>query len=266
MTKPIAFMPLSTYPEAISDAAISAAIRVATGFGFDVKVGAFAADMPQVYTPIGDIAFDMSALMDGAQKVSAGESARLSALVAVAGAAIFEYHPHLGPMYAAAPAMARMYDLAVLPWQKGALSAQDMAEAVIFAGGRPVILVPQETAPAPLTHLAVAWNDSAVAARAMNDGLNLLAKGGKVSVLTVGTEPAEALAAALAARGYSASAKAVDSGNQGISTALQDAAAAQGAGLLAMGGFGHSRLRDFVLGGATKGVFGHLTMPVLLSH
>jgi nucleotide-binding universal stress UspA family protein len=51
-----------------------------------------------------------------------------------------------------------------------------------------------------------------------------------------------------------------------ISTALQEAALSEGAKLLAMGGFGHSRLRDFVLGGATKGVLSDLRLPLLLSH
>jgi nucleotide-binding universal stress UspA family protein len=48
--------------------------------------------------------------------------------------------------------------------------------------------------------------------------------------------------------------------------ALQEGALAEGAQLLAMGGFGHSRLRDFVLGGATLGVLSDLRLPALLSH
>lgn len=51
-----------------------------------------------------------------------------------------------------------------------------------------------------------------------------------------------------------------------IAAALQDTALAEGAQLLAMGGFGHSRIRDFILGGATKGVLTDLRMPVLLAH
>ncbi len=51
-----------------------------------------------------------------------------------------------------------------------------------------------------------------------------------------------------------------------IATALQEAALAEGLQLLAMGGFGHSRLHDFILGGATKGVLADLRLPVLLSH
>lgn len=53
---------------------------------------------------------------------------------------------------------------------------------------------------------------------------------------------------------------------RGIAEALQDAARETVANLLAMGGFGHTRIRDFILGGATKGVLSDLQMPVLLSH
>ncbi len=77
---------------------------------------------------------------------------------------------------------------------------------------------------------------------------------------------AQALAASLDLRGYDAKAVDLTLDGRSIATALQDAAIAQGAQLLAMGGFGHSRMRDFILGGATKGVLGDLRLAVLLSH
>jgi nucleotide-binding universal stress UspA family protein len=112
-----------------------------------------------------------------------------------------------------------------------------------------------------------------VAARALADALRLLPDGGRVTVLTVRDEKAlrspgiaEDLAAALARRGHEA--RAVDLTLQGrtVAAALQDAARAEGAQLLAMGGFGHSRLREFILGGATRGVLSDVRLPVLLSH
>jgi len=80
------------------------------------------------------------------------------------------------------------------------------------------------------------------------------------------TDLAGALAAVLQRRGYAATAIHVAVGGRKIADALQDAALAEGAALLAMGGFGHSRLRDFILGGATVGVLRNLTVPTLLSH
>ena len=96
---------------------------------------------------------------------------------------------------------------------------------------------------------------------------------GRITVLTVTDEKAlaeqgiaERLASMLAGRGLDAKPLVVSLDGRTIATALQDAAITSGARLLAMGGFGHSRLRDFVLGGATQEVFTDLRLPVLLSH
>ena len=81
-----------------------------------------------------------------------------------------------------------------------------------------------------------------------------------------GRDLAGVLASWLEKRGFSASALEVTLGQGTISEALQLTALSEGSQLLAMGGFGHSRLRDFILGGATKGLLAQLTLPVLLSH
>lgn len=101
----------------------------------------------------------------------------------------------------------------------------------------------------------------------------LLADDARVTVLTIQDEKqlergdiASALASSLQLRGLDAQAKSVLLNGRPIAEALQASAAEAGADLLVMGGFGHSRIRDFILGGATKGVFRDLRMPVLLSH
>ncbi len=136
-----------------------------------------------------------------------------------------------------------------------------------------MILVPQTAAPETVDHIAIAWDESRVAARALGDALRILPEGGKVSILTVQDEKllnetglAQTLATALHLRGYNATAVDLTPDGRSIATVLQDAALAEGAQLLAMGGFGHSRLRDFILGGATKGVLADLRLAVLLAH
>ncbi len=101
----------------------------------------------------------------------------------------------------------------------------------------------------------------------------LLAEGGRIAVLTVKDEKslirsdlAEALASSLEKRGLKATPRNVPLGQMTIAEALQDSALSEGAQLLAMGGFGHSRIRDFILGGATKGVLTQLRLPTLFSH
>jgi nucleotide-binding universal stress UspA family protein len=161
----------------------------------------------------------------------------------------------------------------VLPWSGETVLAQDMSESVVFGSGRPTILVPSSARPSGLDHIAIAWDESRVAARALGDALSLLPEGGRVSVLTVkdekllgGTDIAGSLASSLDRRGFKAKACNISLGGKNIAEALQDMAITEGAQLLAMGGFGHSRMRDFVLGGATKGVFTKLRLATLLSH
>ena len=103
--------------------------------------------------------------------------------------------------------------------------------------------------------------------------LPLLSADGRISVLTVqdekslsGSGLAQTLAASLALREYSAGSVDINLDSRTIAESLQCAALAEGAQLLVMGGFGHSRLRDFIRGGATKGVFSDLQLAVLLSH
>ena len=103
--------------------------------------------------------------------------------------------------------------------------------------------------------------------------LSLLPEGGRVSVLTVqddkplsGSDIAGVACGSLQVRGFKAKPCSISLGGKTIAEALQEAAMKEGAQLLAMGGFGHSRLRDFVLGGATKGVLTDLRLPALLSH
>ena len=217
-------------------------------------------------------------MVRAAEERSTAECERLKALIAGAAKSkpetqIVSHRSVLGAALATAAIEARYFDLALVPWAAETMAAQDMAQSLVFDSGVPVILVPPSTTPKPVDHVAVAWDESRVAARALGDALRILPAGGKVSVVTVqdekalnGTGLAQTLASSLSLRGYQA--KAVDQTLDGrsIAEALQEAALAEGAQLLAMGGFGHSRLRDFILGGATLGVLADLRLPVLLSH
>ena len=275
MTDRIAYMPLDAYPQAASDSAILSALAVATSLGCKVQAETFAVSIPPVMSPVGGYLLNIEGMAQQAEGRSRIECKRLQALLQAADgrteAAIREVT--IGSALGAASAEARHYDLSVVPSSGERGAAQDMAQSLVFDSGRPVVLVPERAQPGPLLHLAVAWDGSRVAARALNDALALLAPGGRISVLTVKGEkalgpsdPAGTLAAVLGRRGHEATAISLTLDGRAISEVLQDAAVAAGAGLLAMGGFGHSRLRDFVLGGATKGILGDLRLPVLLSH
>jgi nucleotide-binding universal stress UspA family protein len=271
-------MPLATYPEAVADGAVQAAVAFAASLNSALHVTTFMVDLPGMSSGLGDLLIDIPGMVHTVEQKSKADCQRLHTVVrdAASGDREVECESRTvawGAMLDVAATQARYYDLTLLPWSAETVSAQDLAQAVVFGSGRPAVLVPPSSAPAALDHLAIAWDGSRVAARALGDALPLLAEGGRISVLTIHgekqlqrTDLAGTLAAALQLRGFSATPVEVPVGKGGVAEALQDAAVSSGARLLAMGGYGHSRLRDFVLGGATKGVLTQLRLPVLLSH
>lgn len=278
MPNRIAYLPLNTYPEAAPDPAILAAVGFATSLGCGLHVSTFAVEIPQTSSAISGFLIDVEGLARATEKRSKAECGRLQALIKGAtrpelNLSIGNHTVVLGAALGAAAAEARTFDLALLPWSAETLSAQDMAQSLVFGAGVPVILVPPSTAAGTVSHIAIAWDGSRVAARALCDALPLLAAGGRVTVVTVqgekplsGSNIAQILTASLERRGYSATAIDITLDGRTIAKALQDTALSEGVQLLAMGGFGHSRLRDFILGGTTTGVFSDLRLAVLLSH
>lgn len=274
----IAYLPLDGQDDSVIDPAVLAAMAVGAAFGCKLHVTNFAVDVPPVASPLGGFLINIEGMARAAEERARAECQRRKAViegsptadhvVAVTIRAIT-----MGGAMGAAAIEARHFDLSLVPVPADGAGPQDMAQALVFDSGLPVILVPETAKAAPLNHIAIAWDGSRVAARALNDALHLLAPGGHVTVLTVYGEKALAtedlagnLAATLRLRGYDAKAANIALDGRPIGEALQAGAREAGAGLLAMGGFGHSRFRDFVLGGATLGILSHLRMPVLLSH
>lgn len=274
-----AYMPLTSYPEAVDDEAIKTAVGFAASLDCALKVTAFSVDIPRMSSGVGDFLINIPGLVQGAEERSKAQTLRLKDLVRQVAPSGLEVHcasrqVPLGALSERAVTEARYFDLTLLPWSADTGGVQDLAQAIVFGSGRPTVLIPQSTQPAAsLKHIAIAWDASRVAARALGDALPLLAEGGRISVLTVrdekplnGPDVAAELAKSLETRGFIAAPVDIELGKMSISEALQETALSHGAQLLAMGGYGHSRLRDFILGGATKGVLTRLRLPVLLSH
>ncbi len=278
MPNRIAYMPLNTYPEAAPDPAVLAAVNFAASLGCGLHVATFSVDIPKTVSPIGGLLINVEAMAGAAEDRSKAECERLQALIKKASRPELDLSftmrkVVLGAALQAATTEARLFDLVLLPWSTETRSAQDMSQAIVFDAGVPTILVPPSTQAGTVDHIAIAWDESRVAARALCDALPLLSAGGRVSVVTVegekslsGAGLAQTLAASLERRGYAAKAVNITLKGRSIAEALQDTALSEGAQLMAMGGFGHSRLRDFILGGATLGVFSDLRLAVLLSH
>jgi nucleotide-binding universal stress UspA family protein len=171
------------------------------------------------------------------------------------------------------PRRARVSDLVVFGCAQDDASPDRAAvlEATLFGAGRPLLLVPSEPPAAIGERVAIAWNDGAEAARAIAGALPFLDRAKAVSVLTAGTrriapEVGQDLVGYLQWRGIAAECEQVASTEGPVAEALLQAAAGIGADLLVMGGYGRTRLSELVLGGVTRYVLSHLTMPVLMAH
>jgi len=175
--------------------------------------------------------------------------------------------------------MARHADLCVVGQpgdEAGDVEPWQLAEAAFMDSGRPALIVPFIGAgPDPPRRILVAWNGSREAARAVHDALPFLQSAEQTTVLIVdpqnlgsqvGDQPGADLAAHLARHGVWIEVKAVSGGGLAAGDAILAQAADDSADLLVMGGYGHSRLREFVFGGATRQLLAQMTLPVLLSH
>ncbi len=172
---------------------------------------------------------------------------------------------------------ARYADLAVVgqrsPDELAMSPNTNVPEHVVLGAGRPTLVVPYIGGRATIgQRILVAWNGSREAARAVNDALPLLERAGRVVVLAVdpkkaaGRIPGADIAAHLARHGVRAEATQTPSGGIGIGDALLSRAADIDCDLIVMGAYGHSRVREFVLGGATRHILDHMTVPVLMAH
>ena len=143
-------------------------------------------------------------------------------------------------------------------------------EAALLDTGRP-LLIP---GPAPMTPetIAIAWKSTREAAHAVTAASPFLAKAKRIVILTVpedGRTDREAgtrLFATLHRHNPATEARHLQPGPRGAAETLLAAAAEIGAGLLVMGGYGHSRMRELIFGGVTEHVLRTAALPVLMAH
>jgi nucleotide-binding universal stress UspA family protein len=197
----------------------------------------------------------------------------LGAGQAAAGGTSAAWREAVGQVSAIVPQRARLNDLVVLG-QSGRVADKphsDTLDETVVHGGRPVLLAPARALGPVGEVVAIAWNASPEAARAVSGALPFLVEARAVHILSVGKEEEALSDAELAAylgwHGIAAAAHHVQP-VKGVNTgeALLASARDQGADLLVMGGYGHAPWREMIFGGATAQIVGTSRLPVLLSH
>ena len=181
---------------------------------------------------------------------------------------------------------ARVADLAVVGHDLS--SAEDMpddysfAERILFASGRPLLLVPPRAADIraadrPITlgrRIALAWNGSRPAARALADAIALIERAEHVTVLTAEANPPDprvtssidAVVEHLRLHAAAVETRTLRVPHRDVADALQSEALAVGADLLVAGAYGHARIWEKMLGGVTRDLLRDLRLPMLMSH
>lgn len=164
----------------------------------------------------------------------------------------------------------RFYDLVVLAGEDGI----DDLGSLILNAGRPVLVAPRQAPENLAPTIAIAWKETAESARAIVAALPLLAKADRILVLSVEDgrgsaatmESAERVAQQLRWHGLNTEAIYVNPGDRTVGEEIVKSAHDNKADLIVSGGYGHSRLRELVLGGVTRDLLHESPVPVLFFH
>lgn len=169
--------------------------------------------------------------------------------------------------------LSRLYDMTIVLQPEASSASYDnhIPQQILFNSGGPMLMVPYiHKGPLDAHHVGIAWDGSRLAARAVRDAMSFLIGAKAVTVIAVNEEASEAssdqLVGHLARRGIPARVQRLSAERANVQSAILSIAAESNMGLLVMGGYGHSRLQERILGGVTRGMFDSMTVPALMSH
>ena len=167
----------------------------------------------------------------------------------------------------------RIYDIVAVgrPVKDAALPSPITLEAALLDTGRPILVAPPVAGDSFGKSIAIAWEGSPEAARAIADAIPLLEKAEKVTVLSakaaqVSPIDADDLRRRLAWHGVACEIQGFEAAASELGAAFLEQSAKAGADLLIKGAYSQSRLRQLILGGRTRHILAHAEIPVLLSH
>lgn len=261
---------------------LAAGIRLAKAFS-GTLVGTYLDNAPEITPSIA--AFVPEDIIAARLSESAAEQKAAETVfrdtAAAAGLTAIEWRAPAGPPLDAAVAHGRCADLVVVGKPDSAAAevsfAAQLVAAMLLETGRPLLVVPPVGAQSIGSNVLVAWDGGREATRALADALPFLVRARRVTVLSVDPSASargadalarERLAANLQRHGVTARFDHHDLGRVDIEVGewLLSRAADISSDLLVMGGYGRSRLRERVLGGATRALLSAMTLPVLMAH
>lgn len=267
---------------------LRAAFDVAKAFGSHVAGVYVRPDPSEVLPYLGEgisagvIQEIMDASREASNRAAATARATMDQAAKVAGAPVHQpaqsgvgasFHVREGLAEEVIAEEARLSDLVIfdMPAETKDVSLRATIESALVNGRKPLLLVPHKAAKIVGAKVAIGWDGGAAAAHAIAAAIPMLGRAEAIEILNVTTGPIDTvqmdrLRDYLRLHGLTAVEHGINPGSQGTASTLVDAASRAGAGLLVIGGYGHSRLRELVLGGVTRHVFANLTLPVFMAH
>jgi nucleotide-binding universal stress UspA family protein len=269
----------ASYPEPTPEASIVKAVDFAAMLDSTISAIALEVSIPSSVGFLAEGIVDVAGMIKAARNRSAAAAQDLLAVFehAAIGKDVFGDCVFEQCTTAEAPALlvaqAHVRDLTVVPIGEVDGVEQWYAETIIFGAGRPVLVLPHTSAAPVLNSVLLAWDASRAAARALADAMPILTRAKRVTIVTIINEkPIQSgamkseLARHLAKHGVDPDFREVDSQGRPIGDVLRATIAQQQCDLVVMGAFGHSRIRDFILGGATKSLLADAPVPLFVSH
>lgn len=277
-------MVLTTYPDPTPVPEIAQGIDFAAAIGARISAVACEVEFQIPGSIFGKILLDVPALAAAESKKSAANAQMLLAAFQEAAEKQGAFHERrletclISDVADVLIGHARLRDLTIVPvGEGGTVDIGDWyVEQIVFESGRPTLITPKAAnrrGAFTLNTVVVAWDFSRPAARAVADAISILAMAKRVYVVTVTGDKAintrrsgAELARHLAKHDVEVTLDTVDAAGRSTGDALDSYVASREADLLVMGAYGHSRIRDFILGGATKSMLARPPLPIFLSH
>ncbi len=270
-------LPIMTYPDVSPASSLPRALDLAATLGAHLTAIIQEVDIPPINNPVADLVLHLERQADAAERLSRSNGAQLAQELKhqcerLGLPIVIETLRARWPSGDLLAARARCHDLTMLVCLPESPDHALLEEECLFGSGGPVVIIPATDNPTHMETVAIAWDGSRAAARSLRDAMPLLAKASRVRLLTCSddkpisqTSITEVLAH-LASHEIDAVHVPLQLGGKLVGDALQAGAIEHDAGLLVMGAYGHNRLREFILGGATASVLASPRLPLFMSH
>jgi len=273
---------IDSYPEPTSPAAVEQVVRLVKGLGGRLSALAVQVRFPLESNAVLDAVIGLGGMIkeeEARSRTACLQSLEHFTATAKAAGVYRDTHLEVADLYdfsGHVALRARTHDICIVPLAADHEGQQEVAQAAIFGSGRPVLVFQSDSGPfaaGNFRKVVVAWDGGLSAARAMAEALPILTRATEVRLLQIlnekpdGKVPRAAEAARhLSAHGVAALVDEIDAAGRTIGVVLDDYLAIQAPDLLVMGAYGRSRVREMILGGATRHMLTRPGLPVFMVH